>query len=959
VTATFDSVTSNATTVTVEPGDVDRVEIEPEGDQIIEAGEDIEFNATAFDEDNNVVEDDDSEFGWEAESGEISDEGLFEETEAGDYNVTATLEGVTSNATMVTVEPGDVETVELDPEEDQTIESGETVGFNATASDAFENVVEDNDSEFDWDAEDGSISGDGLFDETDAGDYNVTAELDGVTSNATMVTVEPGDVETVEIDPEDNQTIDSGDTVDFDATAFDENNNVVEDDDSEFTWDADNGSISAEGVFDETEAGDYDVTAELDGVTSDATTVTVESDGDVEFRDQAIGESSPDAVLAENVDPVDEDDFLVLTEGEEVEDGDDVIDAVQLDELTPGDNVTLDAEGAEPGTHTVAMHAPDEAGDGPDPDAPRGVDATAMVFDADVDIDDQAFEDSTEEVEVGMSDLQPEEDSDYVIVLTDEDDEVLGDSGDLSGKQDDVTITVDEITATTDVTATLHFPNGDFGDEIPAADGDEFGTVSDAAEIEIQEAEGGNVDFQDQALGEDDAGTSAVLAENVEPVEVATVDNAFDPQDDFLVLTEGTEVEDGDDIIDFVQFSEFGDGDDVVLEADGADPGTHTVAIHEPGDVSTVPDPDAPRGVDATATVFGAEIEIDDQSFEESTHEVDVDLSDLQPEGDSDYVIVLTDEDDEVLGDSGDLSGEEEDVTITVDEITATTDVTATLHFPNGDYGDEIPILDEDEFGTVSDTAEIEIQEPAFFEVSNLEAPDQVSEEESITVNATVENTGDVEGTQDILFKLDEDGDFDDPEVEETVEEDLTLSSGEDKEVNITLDAPADAGTYEHGIFSEDDNETAALAVGPNPQRSINVSEAEPGDTVEVTVTAQVDEPADVSLLEEWSPDADGNPDIVSETFDDTGGVVGPGDIIRPYEPGQQGLFETVYELEVPDDSALVGEVYQWEEWDGEDGSALRIDGIDFDIEGDQEFTVVENSGDSTSATNTPIALPQ
>jgi hypothetical protein len=174
--------------------------------------------------------------------------------------------------------------------------------------------------------------------------------------------------------------------------------------------------------------------------------------------------------------------------------------------------------------------------------------------------------------------------------------------------------------------------------------------VTDTATIEIQQAEGGNVDFQSQVLGTNSS-SPAVLAENVQSVDVVTVDQAFDPQDDFLVLTNGTSVTGPDNILDFVQLSEFSDGSDVALNASGATPGQHTVVLHEPNATGTGPDPDAPRTnastgevIDASATVFGGSVNITDQQFEDNTSQVTVNSSNLQGDGPAEYRIVVHDQ---------------------------------------------------------------------------------------------------------------------------------------------------------------------------------------------------------------------------------------------------------------------------------------------------------------------------
>jgi hypothetical protein len=277
VTASLDGVTSTATTVTVNPAAVNTVAISPAADQTIQSGGSQSFSAEALDQFGNLNESTDSAFTWAAEGGSISGDGLFDESALGTYNVTATLDGVTSAPTAVTVEQATIDRVEIDPATDRTITAGDTVGFNATAFDASDSIIDDMDGNFTWEAEGGSISTDGVFSETSAGTYNVTASLDGIGSAPTQVTVTADTVDTITLSPSADQTITAGDTVGFNASALDQFGNLIEDDDSQFTWDASGGSIGGTGVFGDTNPGTYDVTAAFDGTTSAPTRVTVQT----------------------------------------------------------------------------------------------------------------------------------------------------------------------------------------------------------------------------------------------------------------------------------------------------------------------------------------------------------------------------------------------------------------------------------------------------------------------------------------------------------------------------------------------------------------------------------------------------------------------------------------------------------------------------------------------------------
>ncbi|MFW6064792.1 MAG: InlB B-repeat-containing protein [Candidatus Natronoplasma sp.] len=122
VSATYGEVTSENTTVAVEPADVDYVEIDPEEDQVIEAGDEVVFKAEAFDAYDNSITDDYRDFEWENAS-----RGVFYLETVGEYNVTATYEGVTSEPTTVrvveelyylTINVEGEGVVEVDPDQD-------------------------------------------------------------------------------------------------------------------------------------------------------------------------------------------------------------------------------------------------------------------------------------------------------------------------------------------------------------------------------------------------------------------------------------------------------------------------------------------------------------------------------------------------------------------------------------------------------------------------------------------------------------------------------------------------------------------------------------------------------------------------------------------------------------------------------------------------------------------------
>ncbi|MGM0716826.1 MAG: PKD domain-containing protein, partial [Halobacteriota archaeon] len=99
-----------------------------------------------------------------------------------------------------------------------------------------------------------------------------------------------------------------------------------------------------------------------------------------------------------------------------------------------------------------------------------------------------------------------------------------------------------------------------------------------------------------------------------------------------------------------------------------------------------------------------------------------------------------------------------------------------------------------------------ELQEP-YFEVTALDAPDEVTQGNDITVTATVANTGELTGTKTVSFE------FDGATVDS---EDVSLDPGSSTDVSFTVSSgEIAAGTYTHGIVTEDDKATADITIAP------------------------------------------------------------------------------------------------------------------------------------------------
>ena len=286
VKASLNGIESNTVYVTVtaipaETGGDFTITIDPAPDATIEAGINLNFTAEARDKYNNLITDNVEDFGW---SGAIA--GVFNETVVGDYQVYATLEGEQSDSTAVTVtahSPDNPDIIEISPAPDAEVDAGEDLKFSAKALDQYGNIITDDVSEFDWTGADDN----GLFNEKVADVYDVYAEYRGVISATTEVTVRPlmDAVARVEIMPDEDKEIIAGETVQFEAKAFDEYDNIITGNVADFIWTEANSS----GLFENTTAGEYTVTAMYDGVLSDEVVITVKArPADPEIRDHTV-----------------------------------------------------------------------------------------------------------------------------------------------------------------------------------------------------------------------------------------------------------------------------------------------------------------------------------------------------------------------------------------------------------------------------------------------------------------------------------------------------------------------------------------------------------------------------------------------------------------------------------------------------------------------------------------------
>ncbi|OYR54891.1 hypothetical protein DJ73_03880 [Halorubrum sp. Ea1] len=133
----------------------------------------------------------------------------------------------------------------------------------------------------------------------------------------------------------------------------------------------------------------------------------------------------------------------------------------------------------------------------------------------------------------------------------------------------------------------------------------------------------------------------------------------------------------------------------------------------------------------------------------------------------------------------------------------------ATIDTTEGEVGDDATVNFRVSGSSIADEDAVlveQTQEPATFEVSDLSPQEATaSAGDSVTVSATIENTGGAEGTQSVALTLDG---------EELDSQEVTLGAGNSTTVEFTADTSGlDAGDYEHGVATDDDEATGTLTI--------------------------------------------------------------------------------------------------------------------------------------------------
>ncbi|MGL1886952.1 MAG: glycosyl hydrolase [Reichenbachiella sp.] len=205
----------------------------------------------------------------EVGDGSIDNVGLYTGTAAGTFTVTATDGGVSGTASItvdaVVVDPV-LTTITVSPS-NATIDEGATQQYTAAGFDQFGASFAITPS---WtEVGDGSIDNTGLYTGTVAGTFTVTATQEGISGTADVTVnavIEPPVLTTIEISPL-NASIDVGATQQFTAQGKDQFDANIG---ASFNWSASGGSINGSGLFTGSNDGNFIVTVESNGISSDA-----------------------------------------------------------------------------------------------------------------------------------------------------------------------------------------------------------------------------------------------------------------------------------------------------------------------------------------------------------------------------------------------------------------------------------------------------------------------------------------------------------------------------------------------------------------------------------------------------------------------------------------------------------------------------------------------------------------
>ncbi len=273
VTVTYNGLTDDATLIVESEGIAYYLKIRPET-AYTKAGDSITYTAVIYDQYWNEIDEVTDQTNWsiEARAGGNWTDSVYTSEFSGIWTVSGVYDGITGEANL-TVNPGNVSYMAISPQV-FVINAGQTRAFTADTYDQFGNMINDVTGDTNWSIE-GGAGGSWLnnaYNSEFSGTWTVSGMHNDLTDNATL-TVNPSIVHTVIISPSEEQYVNASQNIVFTAAAYDVYGNLISDESTDFIWQ----NACEDGVFYQERPGVYRVTATYEGVTSDSTTVTVET----------------------------------------------------------------------------------------------------------------------------------------------------------------------------------------------------------------------------------------------------------------------------------------------------------------------------------------------------------------------------------------------------------------------------------------------------------------------------------------------------------------------------------------------------------------------------------------------------------------------------------------------------------------------------------------------------------
>ncbi|PSP87140.1 hypothetical protein BRC87_11990 [Halobacteriales archaeon QS_4_66_20] len=182
------------------------------------------------------------------------------------------------------------------------------------------------------------------------------------------------------------------------------------------------------------------------------------------------------------------------------------------------------------------------------------------------------------------------------------------------------------------------------------------------------------------------------------------------------------------------------------------------------------------------------------------------------------------------LTDSGFNGTERDTVDVTLAPGASNNSITLEWATSDGDAGTgDVTVFSEND----SDSRNVRVNEPPFFDVTIDSVEDSVTAGDTVTVEYTVENTGDLQDTQDIVFEVNGS--------QETVESDVTLDGGNtfSDQFTYTTDS-SDTPAIEAAISSDNDTASAVVSVEEAPFFAVAITGTNSPVTEGETLTVDV-----------------------------------------------------------------------------------------------------------------------